>query len=577
MSDLGYDGLLWFMGVVEDRDDPQRMGRVRVRCFNIHPQDKEAVPTDDLPWSYLISGTFTADVKPPKLNTWVFGFFVDGKDAQHPMIIGALNGMPTQLPKLASNGQIYSFGDVVDQDDMPDIYEPDMPKLARAEKIEETSVLTKNLISKEEFKTADGKGWNIPKSPYNAEYPHNRVYESSSGHVMEFDDTKGNERINIFHKEGTWIEIDSVGNMTIVSSGKKTDVSLKDSKVFVRGDQDITVEGNGTFYVQKNATMKIEGDLNATVKGDYNLNVGKTFNLNVRESIKIRGSNVLMEASTDNIETYAAVNNINYAAENYSIKSGLGAFINVTGGDLHLLAEENGYITTTSGALNLNSKTTMNVQSTADVDLKGANINLNTDGKGEADTALEALENEPTKLAEPPEGGNVVPAPTVEHESYGSTGLDDRGETTSNVDGYEEDVADYNGENGRLDPLTLTSIGKGHRLRDDAAQAYLAMVKAAAEDGISWSITDSYRTYEVQVRLAKEKGLYSQGGLAAKPGTSNHGWALAVDLGGGVNREGTPQNNWLDANAKTFGFFTIPREPWHWEFRGSSKYPIDKG
>lgn len=219
----------------------------------------------------------------------------------------------------------------------------------------------------------------------------------------------------------------------------------------------------------------------------------------------------------------------------------------------------------------------MNVQSTADVDLKGANINLNTDGKGEADTALEALENEPTKLAEPPEGGNVVPAPTVEHESYGSTGLDDRGETTSNVDGYEEDVADYNGENGRLDPLTLTSIGKGHRLRDDAAQAYLAMVKAAAEDGISWSITDSYRTYEVQVRLAKEKGLYSQGGLAAKPGTSNHGWALAVDLGGGVNREGTPQNNWLDANAKTFGFFTIPREPWHWEFRGSSKYPIDKG
>lgn len=127
----------------------------------------------------------------------------------------------------------------------------------------------------------------------------------------------------------------------------------------------------------------------------------------------------------------------------------------------------------------------------------------------------------------------------------------------------------YTGENGRLNPSNLTSIGGSHRLRADAARAYLAMVEAARADGISWSITDSYRTYETQVRLAQEKGLYSQGGLAAAPGTSNHGWGLAVDLGGGVNRNGTPENNWLRANANRFGFFTIPREPWHWEFRGS--------
>lgn len=126
----------------------------------------------------------------------------------------------------------------------------------------------------------------------------------------------------------------------------------------------------------------------------------------------------------------------------------------------------------------------------------------------------------------------------------------------------------YNGQNGRLDPGSLTSIGRGHALRADAAAAYNAMVEAARRDGITWSITDSYRTYETQVRLAQEKGLYSQGGLAATPGTSNHGWGLAVDLGGGANNFGTPQNNWLQANAGRFGFRTIPREPWHWEFRG---------
>jgi LAS superfamily LD-carboxypeptidase LdcB len=112
------------------------------------------------------------------------------------------------------------------------------------------------------------------------------------------------------------------------------------------------------------------------------------------------------------------------------------------------------------------------------------------------------------------------------------------------------------------------SIGGGHRLRGDAAEAYNQMALAASRDGVTWSITDSYRDYATQVRLAEEKGLYSQGGLAATPGTSNHGFGLAVDLGGGANNSGTAQNNWLVANASRFGFFTIPREPWHWEYRG---------
>lgn len=129
-------------------------------------------------------------------------------------------------------------------------------------------------------------------------------------------------------------------------------------------------------------------------------------------------------------------------------------------------------------------------------------------------------------------------------------------------------AAGATGENGNLDPTTLTSIGGGHKLRGDAAAAYLQMAAAAQQDGITWSITDSYRDYATQVRLAQEKGLYSQGGLAATPGTSNHGWGLAVDLGGGANNTGTPQNNWLVANANRFGYFTIPREPWHWEYRG---------
>jgi len=126
------------------------------------------------------------------------------------------------------------------------------------------------------------------------------------------------------------------------------------------------------------------------------------------------------------------------------------------------------------------------------------------------------------------------------------------------------------GSNGNLDDAQLVAIGGGrHRLQPSAAAAYEAMVQAAKADGVSWSITDSYRPYAAQVKVAQEKGLYSQGGLAARPGTSNHGWGTALDLGGGANSRGTKQNDWLMANASRFGFSTIAREPWHWEYKGS--------
>ncbi len=63
-----------------------------------------------------------------------------------------------------------------------------------------------------------------------------------------------------------------------------------------------------------------------------------------------------------------------------------------------------------------------------------------------------------------------------------------------------------------------------------AARQYEALSAAAARDGVTIGITDSYRTYESQVDLAERKGLYKNGGLAAVPGTSDHGWGRSLDL-----------------------------------------------
>ena len=118
--------------------------------------------------------------------------------------------------------------------------------------------------------------------------------------------------------------------------------------------------------------------------------------------------------------------------------------------------------------------------------------------------------------------------------------------------------------NGRIPASALTPIGIGsHRLFAPAAQAFKQMRAAAAAQGIQIGVTDSYRDYATQVDLVRRKGLYSQGGLAATPGTSQHGWGMAVDVD--TNSRGT---QWLRQNASRFGFSTIPREPWHWQYAG---------
>lgn len=133
------------------------------------------------------------------------------------------------------------------------------------------------------------------------------------------------------------------------------------------------------------------------------------------------------------------------------------------------------------------------------------------------------------------------------------------------------------GVSGLLDPSTLCALSWApHQLlRCDAAAALEQLNQAyRARFGTNISVTDAYRDYASQVAVYAAKP-----NLAARPGTSNHGWGLAVDLGGGINRFDTVQYNWMKANATNNGWHhpawaeqrkdggTKP-EAWHWEFTG---------
>lgn len=70
----------------------------------------------------------------------------------------------------------------------------------------------------------------------------------------------------------------------------------------------------------------------------------------------------------------------------------------------------------------------------------------------------------------------------------------------------------------------------------------------------------------------------SKGYLAAEPGTSNHGWGTAIDIGDSVGGYGTTEYNWMLENAPAFGWDNpdwaraggSKSEPWHWEYGTSS-------
>jgi len=130
-------------------------------------------------------------------------------------------------------------------------------------------------------------------------------------------------------------------------------------------------------------------------------------------------------------------------------------------------------------------------------------------------------------------------------------------------------------ENGRISPSMMANVqGTNFLMQPDAAAAMSAMISAAAADGVTLTIGESYRSYEAQASAYAAHQSGEKKAPVAAPGTSNHGWGLAVDF------VITPENHgWLVKNAARFGF-TNPFgnsydavENWHWEYGQDGSAP----
>ncbi len=106
------------------------------------------------------------------------------------------------------------------------------------------------------------------------------------------------------------------------------------------------------------------------------------------------------------------------------------------------------------------------------------------------------------------------------------------------------------GSNGRLAASALSPIGGGLFLERETAVSYLAMRShISSKTGHLLSLNAAYRTYAKQVYLYNG---YTSGqpgfNLAANPGTSNHGWGLAIDLASQTDR------HYIDLLGSPFGW-----------------------
>ena len=122
---LGKDGFAWFFGVVEDRMDPLEIGRVKVRIFGYHSEDKKGLPTKALPWATILqspsnscnSGKGTTPVGIVE-GTWVVGFFTDPNSYQVPIILGSISGLNADTIKTLGENYGTGFQDSRSEEDL---------------------------------------------------------------------------------------------------------------------------------------------------------------------------------------------------------------------------------------------------------------------------------------------------------------------------------------------------------------------------------------------------------------------------------------------------------------------------
>lgn len=350
-SSIGFDNPLWYVGIVQNNDDSIKQGRVQIRAFGIHPPiTSNTVDRDDLPWAPVLNAGSGGAVL-PAIGDWVFGCFIDGRDAQHPIVFGIIPGQNLELPAGTGSSDIYSAIESIKQYGIPPL-----GKIMSGEDLETTQLVLQNAFRKlqgpaktakqiaEKLEEIDPKtlapSIQEPGVPVSNQPHKNMVWKSRNSNSY-IQIAENEEFIVISHEKGSHVQIDSGGNIKIKSFGDAHYYSEGHMFEAASGSKTIHIEGNYALEC-KSVTLQVNGDMNHVVKGDYNLNVGGKIGITAGESFEV-GSQRMSLASTSEHFNLKSAQKIKLDADgNLSLKSGSDMYI-TSGSTLHSVAASDTY------------------------------------------------------------------------------------------------------------------------------------------------------------------------------------------------------------------------------------------
>src|ERR1700675_1188283 len=282
----GRGGFYFWIGVIEDRQDPDMLGRVRVRILGNDTKDKAYITSEQLQWAYPIQaitssarnglGTTPLGGLP---GTWCFGFYMDGEDMQSPYILGTLAGIPQNAPqptigfndprdvetaeklieaprKILSrsypfDGSGASLSDEPKAVPYPRITHPlgcivgesDINRIARNQLINQTIIgLMETVLLDTGVPIAFGGSWDEAPPWYNGVYPYVHTYESESGHIRVVDDTPDAEGTLEWDRTGTNCQTQTDGSEVHKIVMDNYTIVLRNNYIHIMGTQDERVD-----------------------------------------------------------------------------------------------------------------------------------------------------------------------------------------------------------------------------------------------------------------------------------------------------------------------------------------------
>jgi hypothetical protein len=272
--------------------------------------------------------------------------------------------------------------------------EPDTNRLATGNNIGRTIVLKKEATLKTGIKIANGGTWDQSPNPYNATYPYNKVTQTESGHVEEWDDTPGSERIHTYHKSGTFSEIDANGTQVNRIVGDGFQVMERNGFIYVKGAYCVTVDGAMNLRTDNVFNLEVSGAANIFVYNEANINVSKDCNLAVGATLNAKANTINLESEKQfNIRAGTGLNiqagmDINFKSDasintqalaNISNKA-TGAIFSQAEGDINQKATVVNI--ESSDSTNVKSGSSLNIESADDTNIKsGASIKQESGGK----------------------------------------------------------------------------------------------------------------------------------------------------------------------------------------------------